>query len=45
MLEYTKPEVIASYSANDLKDLIMAEACSVYSVTCGCYGGPQKVTR
>lgn len=45
MLEYMKPEIIARYSASDLKDLIMAEACSAYSVSCGCYGGPYKVFR
>ncbi len=42
---YMKPAIIARYSASELKELILAEACSKYSVTCGCYGGPNKQRR
>ena len=40
--KYESPEILAEYSAAQLNDLIEAEACSHYSVNCGCYGGPVK---
>lgn len=45
MKKYLRPAIIACYSATELKDMILAGACSVYSVDCGCYGGPQKKRR
>ena len=43
MKKYTTPKVIDNYSAVDLKKFILAEACSAYSVSCGCYGGGHKL--
>ena len=42
MKEHHKPEIVAEYCEKDLEDLVVAEACSKYSVNCGCYGGPNK---
>lgn len=39
---YEKPQIIATYTSEEINDMIESGACSSYSVSCGCYGGGKK---